>query len=120
MNPEVLPLTRPYLEAVAWSVPPLLLYFAFRRYLQGLGVVRPIMLTLIVANLLNVVVNWILIYGRLGAPALGVAGAAWATVLSRVVMAVSLLGGHRPARAAAGPGCSRRRMRIELARMRAS
>ena len=91
MNADVLRLTRPYLEAVAWSLPPLLLYFAFRRYLQSVGVVRPIMLTLIAANLLNVVVNWMLIYGRLGAPALGVAGAAWATVLSRVAMVGSLL-----------------------------
>jgi MATE family multidrug resistance protein len=49
------------------------------------------MIALVVANLVNVVVNWMLIFGRLGAPALGVAGAAWATVLSRVVMAVFLL-----------------------------
>jgi MATE family multidrug resistance protein len=90
MNADVLRLTRPYLHAVAWSVLPLVLYFALRRYLQSVGVVRPIMLTLIGANLLNVVVNWILIYGRLGAPALGAAGAAWATVLSRTAMAVSL------------------------------
>ena len=67
MNPEVLRLIRPYLDAVAWSTLPLLLYFAFRRYLQGLGVVRPIMVTLIVANLMNVVANWALIYGQLGA-----------------------------------------------------
>ena len=90
MNPDVLRLVRPYLGAVAWSTLPLLLYFAFRRYLQGLGVVRPIMLTLIGVNLLNVIANWALIFGHLGLPALGVAGAAWATVLSRVVMAVSL------------------------------
>ena len=90
MNPDVLRLVRPYLDAVAWSTLPLLLYFGFRRYLQGLGVVRPIMVTLIGANLLNVIANWALIFGHLGLPALGVAGAAWATVLSRVVMAVSL------------------------------
>jgi MATE family multidrug resistance protein len=90
MNADVLRLTRPYLVAVAWSLPPLLIYFALRRYLQSLNIVRPIMLTLIGANLLNVVVNWTLIYGRLGAPALGVGGAAWATVLSRVAMATSL------------------------------
>ena len=90
MDPEVLRLTRPYLDVVAWSGLPLLLYFAFRRYLQGLGVVRPIMLTLIGANLLNVVANWVLIFGHFGAPALGVAGAAWATVISRVGMAAAL------------------------------
>jgi MATE family multidrug resistance protein len=91
MDPEVLRLTRPYLAVVAWSVPPLLLYFCFRRYLQGMGSVRPVMIALVLANLVNAVVNWILIFGRLGAPALGVAGAAWATVLSRIVMAVFLL-----------------------------
>ena len=91
MNPEVVVLTRPYLGAVAWSLPPLLIYFALRRYLQSVGIVRPIMLTLIAANLLNVAANWTLIYGRFGAPALGVSGAAWATVLSRVVMAGGLL-----------------------------
>ena len=90
MNPEVLRLLRPYLDAIAWSTLPLLVYFALRRYLQGLGVVRPIMVTLIVANLMNLAGNWILIYGRFGAPALGVAGSAWATVGARVVMAASL------------------------------
>ena len=91
LAPTVLVLTRPYLEIVAWSVPPLLLYAAFRRYLQGMGVVRPVMVALFAANIVNVIVNWLLIYGNLGAPAMGVAGAAWATVLSRVAMAGFLL-----------------------------
>jgi MATE family multidrug resistance protein len=46
---------------------------------------------LISANLVNVAVNWVLIYGKFGAPRLGASGAAWATVLSRVYMAVILL-----------------------------
>jgi MATE family multidrug resistance protein len=91
INPDVLRLTRPYLDAVAWSTPALLVYFAFRRYLQGVGVVRPIMITLIGANVLNAAANWILIHGHFGAPALGVAGSAWATVLARLVMALSLI-----------------------------
>jgi multidrug resistance protein, MATE family len=117
MHADVLRLTRPYLEAVVWSMPPLLIYFALRRYLQSVSVVRPIMLTLIGANLLNVAVNWTLIYGRLGAPALGVAGAAWATVLSRLAMAASLavvvLMQERRLPSAAGL-----RWRLELARLR--
>ena len=92
MNPDVVRLARPYLDAVTWSVLPLLLYFAFRRYLQGMGTVRPVMIALLVANALNVVVNWVLIFGKFGAPALGVRGAAWATVLSRVAMAGYLFG----------------------------
>jgi MATE family multidrug resistance protein len=91
LDPTVLALTRPYLEIVSWSVLPLLLYAAFRRYLQGMGVVRPVMFALLAANVVNVVVNWILIFGNLGAPALGVSGAAWATVFSRVAMMGFLL-----------------------------
>jgi MATE family multidrug resistance protein len=90
IDPAVRQLTRPYLDVVTVSVLPLLLYFGFRRYLQGMGSVRPVMVTLLLANLANVVMNWTFIYGNLGAPRLGVAGAAWATVASRLVMAGSL------------------------------
>ncbi len=91
LDPTVLALARPYLDVVLWSVLPLLLYATFRRYLQGMGVVRPVMIALVSANIINAIVNWILIYGKLGFPALGVRGAAWATVVSRVVMAAYLL-----------------------------
>lgn len=91
LDARVQALTRPYVEVVAWSVLPLLLYAAFRRYLQGMGVVRPVTIALLTANVVNVAVNWMLIYGNAGAPALGVSGAAWATVLSRVAMAGFLL-----------------------------
>jgi multidrug resistance protein, MATE family len=92
LHPAVLELTQPYLSIVTWSVLPLLFYAAFRRYLQGMGVVRPVMIALVLANVMNVCANWVLIFGHLGAPALGVRGAAWATVASRVVMAAVLLG----------------------------
>ena len=90
LHPAILRLAPPYLNVVVWSTAPLLLYFAFRRFLQGIGVVAPIMITLIAANVLNVAVNWLLIFGNLGAPALGVNGAAWATVISRIAMAAVL------------------------------
>jgi MATE family multidrug resistance protein len=91
LDPAVLPLTQPYLEIVTWSVLPLLMYATFRRYLQGMSVVRPVMTALIMANLTNVFFNWLLIYGSLGAPAMGVRGSAWATVISRAAMAGYLL-----------------------------
>jgi MATE family multidrug resistance protein len=90
LHPDVEPLTRAYLETVTWSLPPLLLYAACRRYLQGMAIVRPVTFALVTANLVNAAVNYVLIFGALGAPALGVRGAAWATVLSRVYM-VSVL-----------------------------
>lgn len=91
LHPEVLGLARPYFSAVGWSLIPLLAYAAFRRYLQGIGRVRPVMFALVSANLVNACANWTLIYGHFGFPVMGTAGAAWATVVSRVYMAGVLL-----------------------------
>ena len=90
LNAGVLALASPYLSVVTLSAAPLLLYAAFRRYLQAVNLVRPITFALLSANLVNVGVNWVLIYGKLGCPALGATGAAWATVASRAYMAAVL------------------------------
>ena len=118
LHPDVLRLTQPYLDALAWSIPPLLLYAAFRRYLQGMGVVRPVMVALVLANVLNAVVNWILIFGHFGVPAMGVRGSAWATVVARIVMAGVLLGVILYREHGRRPGLFETSLRIELARMR--
>ena len=89
-DPSVLPLVRDYFDVVTLSLPPLLLYAAFRRYLQAVTRVTPIMVTLVTANVVNAAANWVLVFGNLGAPALGVEGAAWATCISRSYMAVVL------------------------------
>jgi len=89
-DPVVLPLAIPYFKALMWSTPPLLLYCAFRRYLQAMNLVRPVVFALVTANLVNVVANWALIYGHLGAPRMGVEGAGWATCVSRGYMAAVL------------------------------
>src|SRR2546423_336398 len=75
VNPGVLGQALPFLNAMNWSTLPLLLYFAFRRYLQAVNLVKPITFALISANIVNLVGDWILIYGHLGSPAFGVAGA---------------------------------------------
>jgi MATE family multidrug resistance protein len=90
LNAQIRTLAGPYLQVIALSALPLLLYAAFRRYLQGIHVVRPIMFALVSANLVNAVANAMLIYGRFGAPALGVTGSAWATCIARVYMALYL------------------------------
>lgn len=87
----VLEMTRPYFHIVIWSLLPLLLYAALRRYLQAVNAVRPVMVVLVSANVVNAIANWILVFGHLGAPALGVDGAAWATVVSRVYMTTLLV-----------------------------
>jgi MATE family multidrug resistance protein len=90
INPNVLRDTTPYLRALNWSAPPLLLFFCFRRYLQSIGVVRPILMTLIGANLVNLAGNWIFVFGNLGAPRMGAEGSAWSTCISRVCMMAAL------------------------------
>jgi multidrug resistance protein, MATE family len=81
-----------YLRLLNWGTLPLLLYSATRRYLQGVGEVRVITFTYVLANLTNWFGNWVLIYGRLGMPAMGVNGSAISTVASRILMALLLLG----------------------------
>lgn len=88
---DVLALIRPYVATVVWSALPLMLYAAFRRYLQAMNVVRPVMIALVTANLVNIAGNYALIFGRFGFPEMGVVGSAWATVLARVYLAVFLL-----------------------------
>jgi len=92
VSPELVAPTLTYLHVLLWSTLPLLLYAAARRYLQAVGEVRVITLTFVAANLLNWAGNEVLIYGRLGVPAMGVAGSALSTVFSRIVMALSLFG----------------------------
>jgi MATE family multidrug resistance protein len=89
--PDVVALVRPYLGVLIWSLPPLMLYVSFRRYLQAMNLVRPITIALISANVVNAFFNWVLIFGRLGAPAMGVSGSAVATLLARIFMAAVLL-----------------------------
>jgi MATE family multidrug resistance protein len=81
-----------YLRLLNWGTLPLLLYGTTRRYLQGVGQVRVITATYVLANLVNWFGNWVLIYGKLGFPALGVDGSAISTAIARVIMAAALLG----------------------------
>jgi multidrug resistance protein, MATE family len=92
ITPEVATPAAAYLHVLDWSILPLLIYGASRRYLQGVGQVRVITLTYIAANLLNWAGNWVLIYGKLGFPAMGVRGSALSTVIARILMAASLMG----------------------------
>jgi multidrug resistance protein, MATE family len=81
----------PYLEALNWGTFPLLVYFVFRRYLQGVNLAKPVMFSLISANVVNFVGNWALIYGHWGFRAMGTVGSGWSTSISRVYMALVLM-----------------------------
>ena len=83
INPAVSGAAAVYLHILNLGTLPLLIYAAFRRYLQGVGRVRPVTFTLVSANLINWGGNWALIYGHLGLPAMGLKGSAVSTCLAR-------------------------------------
>jgi len=84
-------LAAPYMRTLSAGLVPLLLYFAVRRTLQGMNMVRPIAFALVTANVVNFLGNYILIFGKFGAPALGVTGSGIATCISRGYLAFVLV-----------------------------
>lgn len=80
-----------FIHTLIWSLPLLLLYNCCRRYLQGIHEVGSIAVALISANLVNLLGNWILIFGHWGAPAMGVRGSALSTVFARIYLAAFLV-----------------------------
>jgi MATE family multidrug resistance protein len=92
VDPQVAALAIPYMKALNYGLLPLLLYFAVRRTLQAMNLVKPVAFALITANLVNLVGNWVLIYGKFGAPAMGVVGSGWSTAVARLYMALVLVG----------------------------
>lgn len=89
--PEVVPNAAAYIRISIVGVLPYLAFVVLRQSLQAMHRVAPIVWTVIVANLTNAGFNWVFVYGHLGSPALGVAGSAVATAISRWTMALLLL-----------------------------
>ena len=90
-QPEaVVELGAPYFLIIASSIIPLMFFQGFRQFAEGLSVTKQTMFITIACNLLNVVLNYLLIYGKFGFPALGLNGAGWATLISRIFMAIAM------------------------------
>lgn len=88
---EVIAPAAEYIQISAAGLIPFLVFIVLRQSLQAIGRLTPIVVTIVVANVLNAFLNWVLIFGHLGAPRMGVAGSAIATVVSRWAMCVILL-----------------------------
>jgi MATE family multidrug resistance protein len=89
---EVVPLSLPYLSIVTFSLIPMLVFQTFKQFAEGLSNTRIAMIIIIASNLVNIVLNYIMIYGHAGFPAMGLNGAGWATFTSRIFMAASFAG----------------------------
>ena len=90
-DPQLARVAGEYAAVQAPSVPFFLAYTALRQYLQGRELVRPALWVILIANVFNIGFNWILIFGNLGFPALGVVGAGYATALTRAIGFLGLL-----------------------------
>ncbi len=84
--PEVVELAMPYLDLVAFSLVPLIIFQAFKQFSEGLSQTKYPMYATIIANVVNIVLNYLLIFGSFGFPKLGIVGAAIGTLTSRFIM----------------------------------
>ena len=85
---ELLPLVRPYYLVLLFSVPFVMLFNAFKMFADGITATRVSMWILLTGNALNILGNYVLIYGRCGLPEMGLLGAGVSTLCSRVFMVV--------------------------------
>ena len=83
---EVVELAMPYLDLVAFSLIPLTIFQAFKQFSDGLSMTRYPMYATIIANVANIILNYVLIFGKFGFPQLGVVGAGYGTLISRFIM----------------------------------
>ncbi|MCE7053821.1 MATE family efflux transporter [Algoriphagus sp. AGSA1] len=87
---EVVDLTIPYLFIITSSLLPFMIFQSFKQLAEGVSQTKQAMYVTVICNLVNVFLNWVLIYGNLGAPAMGLNGAGLATLISRVMMPVMM------------------------------
>jgi len=89
-EPQTAALASDYLQAIRWGAPFNLAFTALRGFCEGLGRPRPVLAITLGGSVLNVAGNYVLMYGKLGLPALGLVGAAWSSAIAMTAMALAL------------------------------
>lgn len=91
--PEIVAETSRYVRALIWSTGPLMGYMALRRFLQSINRVALISATQVTASVVNLLFDWVFLFGHLGAQSMGIAGSGWSTCVVRLYMLVLLMVG---------------------------
>jgi MATE family multidrug resistance protein len=89
--PEIVAPASVYMRVLGVSILPMMLFQSYRQFAEGVSFLRPAMVITLLANGVNILANWVFIYGHLGVPALGLTGAGIATISSRIFMAAALM-----------------------------
>lgn len=79
-----------YMRILGFSIFPMMVFQSYKQFAEGLSITKSAMVITLLANIVNVFANWMFIFGHLGAPAMGLAGAGLGTLLSRMFMAVAM------------------------------
>jgi len=88
---QVVELAVPFFDILILSMIPISLFFTCKQYCEGLSNTRAALIISVIGNIMNIVLNYLLIYGKMGFPELGYMGAAWASFISRIVMGMSFM-----------------------------
>ncbi|ARV14487.1 MATE family efflux transporter [Polaribacter sp. SA4-12] len=87
---EVVELAIPYLDLVAFSLIPMIIFQAIKQFSDGMSMTKYPMYATLLSNIINIILNYLLIFGKFGFPEMGIVGAAYGTLISRIVMVVYL------------------------------
>ena len=88
---EVVAYGVPYFRIMLVSLIPMLVFFSFKQFMEGIGNTRVAMIRTMVTNVINIALNYVLIYGKFGFPERGVLGAAYATLIARILMPLAFI-----------------------------
>ncbi len=88
---DVVTLSIPFYQVLIFSIIPVSLFFTCKQYCEGIGNTMAALYISVVGNLLNIVLNYLLIYGKWGFPQMGYMGSAYATLIARAFMGLSFL-----------------------------
>ena len=80
----------PYYDMLVWSIIPLMLFLAVKQFLEGIGNTKTAMWITLAGNALNILLNYVFIFGKWGVEAMGAEGAGLATLISRIAQMVAI------------------------------
>lgn len=81
----------PYYNTLIWSLFPVMIWGTIKQFLEGVGNTRVAMVTIIVANTVNILLNWVFIFGKCGFEPMGALGAGYATLISRILQCLMMV-----------------------------